>query len=136
MSFQINLSDPNPPVRCFLEPGKEDPGKDPYLDIRPTTQQVLKDIRDKTHTKRFKNVRGAVHEYWDIDEKQYDLMLWGYCLPGWGNITDEKGQMIPYSAERAAWMIASVPYFTSLIGEKMDEVTAIAEERVKGRSKN
>lgn len=134
--LKLNLTDPNPPVQIFLVKGSEDPDKDPYLMLRPATAKVLKKIREKTHTRRFKNVRGVVHEYFDVDDDQYDLMLWKYCMPGWGNLPDENGNIIEYSPKNALFLLDESPFFSNLVNEKLDEIKEIIADRALGREKN
>lgn len=134
--MKLNISDPNPPVMVFVFPKKEDKAKDPYLLLRPASRTVLKQIRKETHTRRFKNVRGQIHEYWDVDEKKYDLKLWEYCLPGWGNITDEHGNLIEYSPEKAVFLLNKIPYFQSVVSDKLEDVKILIEKQSREKEKN
>lgn len=135
MSLILNLSDPNPPVRVFLT-GGEDINTDPWVELRPVTKKILREIREATHEKRLKNVRGTVHESYDVDETKYSLKLWGYCLPAWGNLSDENGNEIKHSPENVVFLLENNPGFAGLISEKMDEVNEAVESRMMAREKN
>lgn len=129
----IDMSDPNPAIKIFLEKESDTAA---YIMLRPASSSVLKKIRDKTHIKKFKNVRGTIHEYFEIDEDLYDLELWEYCLPGWGNIKDSNGNQIKYSKEKAIWLLQNSPYFSSRVSEELDTVKDMIDKRAKGAKKN
>ncbi len=129
----INIEDPNPAIKVYFD---KEGRKEAYVMLRPATSEVLSNIRKETHVRRFKNIKGSIHEYFDIDESLYDFKLWEYCMPGWGNIKDEKGNDIIYSPEKACFLLKNSPYFSNQVGEKMEELTEIMEKRAKVVEKN
>ena len=134
--MKLNCSDPNPPVQVFIYPGKEDGKTDPFLMLRPANRAALRKIREQTHTKKFKVVNGIVHEYFDVDDDRYELELWKYCMPGWGNLTDEHGNKIEYSPDKAIFLLSNIPFFQGVVNEKLTEVQQIIEDRAKAKEKN
>ena len=129
----IDLKDPNPPIKMSLGKDKKD---EAFVMLRPASGAVLEKIRKKTYTRKFKNVRGVIHEYFDIDEDAYDFLLWGYCLTGWGGIEDADGTTIEYDPKVAVNLIKESPYFNEILGEKLDKVKEIIEKRAKAAKKN
>lgn len=122
--LKFDEKDPNPPIKVELDKDKDE-SKRAYVLLRPATQKKLEEIREKTHTKKFKKIKGIIHEYYDINESMYDSLLWKYCLPGWGNLVGQDKKEIVYSSKKAVWMIKNVPFFSELVGEKLDEVKEI-----------
>lgn len=128
--MKINTVDPNPPVRVDIEKGGA------HIMLRPASGDILENIKKETHTRKFKNVRGVVHEYFDIDEDRYDYLLWKYCLTGWAGITDESGKEIEYSPEIAADLIRESPFFSEIISDALDDVKRVISERAMASAKN
>ncbi len=131
----FNMTDPNPPIRFFLDDG-EDEKKDSWIDIRHAPVAILEKIRKATHTKKMKNVGGIVHEFYDVKEELYRRKLWEYCIPAWGNILDEKKKPIPYSVDNLIWLMDNNIHFNKIISDKMEEVEEEAKKRFEALEKN
>ena len=131
--MRINIEDPNPPLKMYLE---KESAEAAFVLLRTATASVLKKIREQTHARRFKNVKGVVYEYYDVDEDLYDLLLWKYCLPGWGNLKDEDGKEIEYSPETAVYLLDNSPVFADWINEKLDEIADLLKKKAENSKKN
>jgi len=131
--MHIDIGNPNPPLKMYLEEEAEEAA---FVLLRTATANVLKKIRGKTHTRRFKNVKGVVYEYYEINEDLYDLLLWEYCLPGWGNLKDEEEKKIEYSSKMAVYLLDNSPVFAEWINEKLDEITDLLKKKAEASEKN
>ena len=112
--MQINLTDPNPPVKFYFNEDAPDSG---YLLLRRVSTaegQRIRKLCSKKQPPEYK--RGQRFELPDkIDEERLAREIWDYSIAGWDGLTDQNGDPIPCTTDMKIKLMQESPDFSAFL---------------------
>jgi len=121
--MQINLTDPNPPVKFYFD--DEDPKAGHVLlrRVTPAEAQKIRKLCSKKQPPEYR--RGTRYEIPDrVNETLLSEKIWDYSIAGWEGLKDENGKNIPCTPDMKIKLMLEVPDFSGFITKAIETLEA------------
>ena len=117
--MQINLSDPNPPVKFYFDEDFPEKGHALLRRLPPAEAQKIRKTCSKKQPPEYR--RGTRYEIPDkINEELLAERIWDYSICGWDGLVDQKGKPIPCDAAMKFKLMMESTEFSGFIAQKME----------------
>lgn len=80
--------------------------------------------------------RGNRFAWKQVNDKQYDALLWDFCIVDWDQVENEKGDLLGCTKEHKTFLMDNSVDFAMFVGKHMEELTLLEEQEKKETEKN
>jgi len=117
---KINLADPNPATRFWIDESDESQG---WVDLRLVSSEEMAKIDTVTIKKRNEYRRGQRYEVEDTNTKMRNRLLWDAVIVDWGNILDENNKQIKCTTDNKEMVMMKSAKFAAFVGQRIETLT-------------
>jgi len=133
--MQINLTDPNPPVKFYFDDDEPEAGHLLLRRVSPAEAQKIRKQCSKKQPPEYR--RGQRYELPDkVNESLLGEKLWDYTIAGWAGLKDETGKPIPCTTDMKLKLMLEVPDFSTFYTKSMEALEADPGAREQDLAKN